>query len=288
MLAHTPFRPLTAVCAVANSKGEVKISVQNPSADPPLRPDGKLNVGAAVGKGILAVVRSHPLMKEPYTGMIPIYSGEVAEDLAHYLQDSEQTNSAIALGVSINRDTSVRSAGGFLVQASACAVAPRPVQWRLCLPCVLRPSPQGRNRGLTLPHSALPPPPQVLPFASDETLTELEKNIGSLPSITEMLQQGLDARGISARILGELGCEEINMTEVEPRYGPCEVEALKARMKRAVVSLGEAEVDDIVKEHGAVKARQLLPPPLRRAPCATGQPRTHAQRGRPLALPPLA
>ena len=69
----------------------------------------------------MSVVRSHPLMKEPYTGLVPIYTGEVAEDLATYLSDSEQTNSALALGVSINRDTSVRHAGGFFVQARGAA-----------------------------------------------------------------------------------------------------------------------------------------------------------------------
>ncbi len=54
---------------------------------------------------------------KPYTGMVPILTGEVAEDLANYLADSEQTNSAIGLGVSLNRDCEVKSAGGFLIQA---------------------------------------------------------------------------------------------------------------------------------------------------------------------------
>lgn len=94
----------------------MKGTLANPSADPPLRPDGKLNVGAAVGRGVLAVVRSHPQNEHPYQGMIPIATGEVAEDLARYLADSEQTNSALGLGVAINRDASIRSAGGFLIQ----------------------------------------------------------------------------------------------------------------------------------------------------------------------------
>ncbi len=97
--------------------------MSNPSADPPLREDGKLNVGAAVGRGVLAVVRSHPKNEHPYQGMIPIATGEVAEDLARYLADSEQTNSALALGVSINRDTSIRSAGGFLILWIICLVS---------------------------------------------------------------------------------------------------------------------------------------------------------------------
>ncbi len=63
----------------------VSPQVGNPQADPPLREDKKLNVGAAVGQGVLAIVRSHPLEPQPYTGIVPIVSGEVAEDLANYL-----------------------------------------------------------------------------------------------------------------------------------------------------------------------------------------------------------
>jgi molecular chaperone Hsp33 len=94
-------------CA-ADASGTVKGKVGNPAADPPLRPDGKLNVGAAVGRGVLAVVRSLPYTargyETPYTGMVPIHSGEIAEDLARYLVDSEQVQSALGLGVSINKD----------------------------------------------------------------------------------------------------------------------------------------------------------------------------------------
>lgn len=66
--------------------------------------------------GVLAVVRSNKAQERPYTGLTEIKSGEVAEDLAAYLADSEQANSALALGVSILRDTSVRAAGGYLIQ----------------------------------------------------------------------------------------------------------------------------------------------------------------------------
>lgn len=108
--------PVGGILAISDTRGNVKGKVGNPSADPPLRTDGKLDVGAAVGKGVVAVVRSHPLQPNPYTGLVPIVSGEIAEDLANYLVDSEQTNSALGLGVSINRDCSVKSAGGFLIQ----------------------------------------------------------------------------------------------------------------------------------------------------------------------------
>lgn len=61
---------------IADAFGNVKGTVANSQADPPLRPDGKLNVGAAVGRGVLAVVRSHPSNDRPYSGMVPIASGE--------------------------------------------------------------------------------------------------------------------------------------------------------------------------------------------------------------------
>ena len=65
---------------------------------------------------MLAVVRSHPEWERPYTGIVELASGEIAEDMAKYLAESEQQNAAIALGVSINKDASIRAAGGFLVQ----------------------------------------------------------------------------------------------------------------------------------------------------------------------------
>ena len=63
--------------------------VSNPKADPPLQSNGKLDVGGAVGKGVLQITRSLPFNKEPYTGVVPIHSGEIAEDLAFYLADSK-------------------------------------------------------------------------------------------------------------------------------------------------------------------------------------------------------
>jgi redox-regulated HSP33 family molecular chaperone len=77
--------PLGGILAVADTQGQVKGKVGNPAADPPLRPDGKLAVGAAVGQGQLCVTRSHPGQPRPYTGVVNIVSGEVAEDLATYL-----------------------------------------------------------------------------------------------------------------------------------------------------------------------------------------------------------
>ncbi|KAK9831184.1 hypothetical protein WJX74_006538 [Apatococcus lobatus] len=107
---------LKGLQVIGTADGLVKGKVGNPLADPPLRPDGKLNVGSAVGKGVLAIVRNHEKWARPYTGLVPIVTGEVGDDLASYLVESEQSNSALGLGVSIHKDASVRAAGGFLIQ----------------------------------------------------------------------------------------------------------------------------------------------------------------------------
>jgi len=108
--------PLKTVVAVANGLGEVRGYVGDPKVVLPPSADGKLDVGRAVGSGILAVVRNHPFWKQPYTGLVPIKTGEVAEDVAQYLIDSEQTPSALGAGVFVNRSGGIDVAGGFLVE----------------------------------------------------------------------------------------------------------------------------------------------------------------------------
>jgi molecular chaperone Hsp33 len=168
--------PLGGLQCIAEATGVVKGKVGNPACNPPLRPDGKMDVGGAIGRGVLAVVRSLPFTSKgwqtPYSGLVPITTGEVAEDLARYFVDSEQTQSAIGLGVSIGRDLTVKAAGGFMIQ--------------------------------------------VLPFAEEDTIAALEKNIGALGSVTAVLQEGASAREITNRLLEGLGAgdEGFSLTPV--------------------------------------------------------------------------
>ncbi|KAB2954461.1 Hsp33 family molecular chaperone HslO [Heliorestis acidaminivorans] len=108
--------PLGAIVAQSNAQGEVRGYVQNPTLDWPSRSPEKLDVGGAVGAtGHLHVTRDLGL-KESYTGSAPLVSGEIAEDLTHYFATSEQTPTAVALGVLLNEDGTVQAAGGYLLQ----------------------------------------------------------------------------------------------------------------------------------------------------------------------------
>jgi len=107
--------PLKGVVAVSNAQGEVRGYVQEPLVDLPLKNSGKLDVGSAVGLGELAVSRSLQ-NGEVYTGMVPMVSGEIAEDLVHYLLTSEQIPSAMLLGVLVEKDYHVGGAAGLLIQ----------------------------------------------------------------------------------------------------------------------------------------------------------------------------
>lgn len=107
--------PLGGLLAEADPQGNVRGYVQNPQAEVPLRPDGKLNVGELVGAGVLRVDRSLP-NGEIYSSTVPLVSGEIAEDLASYLVISHQIPSVVALGVMVSPTGRVVAAGGLIVQ----------------------------------------------------------------------------------------------------------------------------------------------------------------------------
>ena len=107
--------PIGQRTVTVDSHGNVKGFPADPSVDIPLKRAGKLDVGAAVGRGTLTVSMDLGL-KEPYNGQVEIQTGEIGDDLAYYYTVSEQTPSVVGLGVMVDRDSSVKHAGGFIIQ----------------------------------------------------------------------------------------------------------------------------------------------------------------------------
>ena len=107
--------PVQGLTATADAKGNVKGYAEVSDVMLPPNPQGKLDVGGAVGLGILNVIKDMGL-KEPYAGQVALQTGEIAEDLTYYFATSEQIPSAVGLGVLMNKDNTVRQAGGFIIQ----------------------------------------------------------------------------------------------------------------------------------------------------------------------------
>lgn len=157
--------PLGGVIAEADASGNVRGYAKNPAADLPPTPAGKLDVGGLVGRrGFCHVTRDMGL-KEPYTGTSPLVSGEVGEDLTRYLYDSEQTPSAVALGVLVRRPGEVVAAGGLFVQLM---------------------------------------PGDATEAARDAMAERLEATIGGIRSVSRLIEEGLQPEDLVGRVLADL------------------------------------------------------------------------------------
>jgi molecular chaperone Hsp33 len=107
--------PVKGLLVTADANANVKGYANQPDVDLPPKTAGKLDVGQAVGSGVLRVIRDLGL-KEPYVGQTELVTGEIADDLTYYFTKSEQIPSSVALGVLVNPDYTVRQAGGFIIQ----------------------------------------------------------------------------------------------------------------------------------------------------------------------------
>ena len=191
--------PIGGIVVTADNLGGVKGYVLNPDVDLPNNSFGHLNVGGAVGRGTLTVIRDMG-MKDPYVGQTAIRTGEIAEDITYYYAVSEQIPSSVGLGVLVSRkEKKILQAGGFIIQ--------------------------------------------LMPFAEEETISALEKNLQGIDPVTKMLSDGYTPEQMLEKVLEGMNLE---VTEKTPVAFRCNCG--KDRYERALVLLGRDEVQKIADE----------------------------------------
>ena len=191
--------PSGVLIAVSDYKGNVKSYISNPVVELPLNKHGKLDVAGAVGHdGTLSVIKDLGL-KEPYSGTIPLVSGEIAEDIASYFATSEQVPTVCGLGVLVNPDLSVNVAGGYIVQ--------------------------------------------LLPFATEEVISTIERNVNSLSSVTQMMSAGITMEELALKLLDGLDPNILDESEVQYKC-----DCSRDRVSKALISLGANELEQMASE----------------------------------------
>lgn len=202
--------PARQILATADGKGNVKGYIADPGVELPLKENGKLDVGGAIGQGDLTVVKDLGL-KEPYVGKVSLVSGEIAEDLTSYYYISEQQNTAISLGVKIERDYSVGCAGGMIVQ--------------------------------------------LLPGASEEAVSALEKIIGGMEPITTLIDrvesedEDERLRLLLKEIFGDIPAD-FSMEELEIKDMDWNCDCSFERLEKVLMTIGEKDLTEIIEEDG--------------------------------------
>lgn len=189
--------PAKSVTVTADSKSNVKGIISNPHVELPVREsDNHMDVGRAIGHGTLSVIRDTGL-KDPYVGQTQIVSGEIAEDLTYYFANSEQIPTVIGLGVLVEKDWSVKHAGGFIIQ--------------------------------------------LLPFASEETISAIEDALSKFKSVTDYLNDGEIPEVIMERLLKDMVIED-----KRPIQYKCNCD--RKRVTKALISLGHKELQSMIAD----------------------------------------
>lgn len=189
--------PLGGITVTADSSANVKGYVNNPDVMLPAK-NGKLDVGGAVGIGLLQVIKDMGL-KEPYVGQTILVSSEIAEDLTYYFANSEQVPSSVGLGVLMNHDNTVRCAGGFIIQ--------------------------------------------LMPFASEDTISRLEQSLKDVTSVTELLDKGYTPEQLLQELVGDLGLE---IADTVPTRFYCDCS--KEKVEKVVASIGKKDLQEMIDD----------------------------------------
>ena len=196
--------PIGGITVTADSKGDVKGYVENPDVMLPPK-NGKLDVGGAVGIGLLQVTKDMGL-KEPYSGQTILVSSEIAEDLTYYFANSEQVPSSVGLGVLMEKDNTVKTAGGFIIQ--------------------------------------------MMPFAEDATISQIEENLKHVTSVTELLDKGYTPEQLLEELLGNVGLE---ITDTMPTRFYCNCS--KERVEQAVASVGKKDIQEMINDGKPIEVK---------------------------------
>lgn len=197
--------PMRGVTVTADSSARVKGYVDVPDVMLPPNALGKLDVGGAVGNGMLTVIRDLGL-KEPYVGQTVLQTGEIAEDLTYYFATSEQIPSTVGLGVLMEKNNTVKQAGGFIIQ--------------------------------------------LMPFAEEETIVQLENNLKKVSSVTAILDQGKTPEEMLGLLLEGM---DVEITDTVPTEFYCNCD--KKRIEKAIISIGEKDIREMIEEGREIEVK---------------------------------
>ena len=162
----------------------------------PANDKGKLDVGHALDLGVMSVIKDIG-MKEPYVGQVALQTGEIGDDLTYYFVTSEQIPSSVGLGVLMNKDNTVRAAGGFILQ--------------------------------------------IMPFAKEELIDDIEKKIESLQSVTSLIEKGETPEELLGAVLKGI---EFEVTDTLPVEFRCDCS--KERILKSLATLPGKDLDDLI------------------------------------------
>ena len=190
--------PIKGLTVTADSNSHVKGFVNNPGVMLPPSPKGKLDVGKALDSGVLSVIKDIGL-KEPYVGQSNLVTGEIAEDLTYYFATSEQIPTSVALGVLMDKNNTVRHAGGFIIQ--------------------------------------------LMPFADDNIISDLEIRLADFSSITSLMDKGMTPSLMMEKIFEGYDIEYTN--ETIPLY---KCDCSRDRVYKALMSVGRNDIEEMIAD----------------------------------------